>query len=118
MTTWTVKLSSKGLIPPWGTPSRVMALRRKAIQARWINPSAGTPQPATRRHHQTSELTESSLGSSASVGALGRLLEVLQLGFGELPRAFYKLQPTHWGAMIVPQRQVPSESPSLWYVAV
>ena len=28
------------------TPSRVTVLRRKAIQARWINPSAGTPQPA------------------------------------------------------------------------
>ena len=29
--------------------SRVTVLRRKAIQARWINPSAGTPQSATRR---------------------------------------------------------------------
>jgi hypothetical protein len=48
-------------------------------------------------------------GASASVGPLARLLEFLQLGFGELPRAFDKLQPTHWGAMIVPQRQVPSE---------
>src|SRR5512147_2729390 len=60
------------------TPSRVMVLRRKAIQARWINPSAGTPQPATRRHHQTSELTEVLWGPSASVGAFFLATKVLK----------------------------------------
>jgi hypothetical protein len=50
------------------TPSRVTVLRRKAIQARWINPSAGTPQPATRR--QSSEPTEVLWRASASVGSL------------------------------------------------
>ena len=50
------------------TPSRVTALRRKAKQARWINPSAGTPQPATRR--QGSELTEVLWGTFSDGGIM------------------------------------------------